>query len=176
MGPGNDKHAASRFTAGEVGELLGTVTGRLPRSGSSQDKIYTQPNRDYPDDTDIWFERGNSSTVVRLTPADRPKLLTAIGGLAPRLAELRAKASRHFDGTELDPLIVVDLLAEAHAAGYRLCDEDYRMVNEDVGQVADFLAEKLEEARETEQLAPGEIGPGPDVRALERVIAMLGEK
>jgi hypothetical protein len=42
-----------------------------------------------------------------------------------------------------------------------------------VALARDFLAGKLEQARRTEQLAYGEVGPGPDVRALERVIALL---
>lgn len=42
--------------------------------------------------------------------------------------------------------------------------------------VAGFLAERLAKARAGETLAFGEIGPGPDVRALERVIAMLEKK
>jgi hypothetical protein len=42
--------------------------------------------------------------------------------------------------------------------------------------VAGFLNERLEKARRDEKLAFGEIGPGPEVRALQRVIAMLEEK
>lgn len=41
--------------------------------------------------------------------------------------------------------------------------------------VAGYLDGLLEEAYRTEQLADGQIGPGPYARALERVIAMLRE-
>lgn len=68
----------------------------------------------------------------------------------------------------------------------RLTDSDQRALwrllyrqpavalNRDV-LTAGILRERLDEARRTEQLACGEIGPGPEVRALERVIAMLEE-
>jgi hypothetical protein len=57
----------------------------LPSTGAPSDRIYTQVNQDYPDDTDLCFERGSSVTMVRVTPADQEKLWAALG-LLPVLA------------------------------------------------------------------------------------------
>jgi len=85
----------------------------LGRSGPSQDRVFTRPSADYPDDTDIWFERGNQSTVVRVTPADRARLtaaLAALAGLHDRAAALGGPA--------------VVLAGDAVAAGYKRCMDD----------------------------------------------------
>jgi hypothetical protein len=154
----------------------GELARRVPASGSSQDRVYTQRNRDYPDDTDICFERGNGTTVVRLTPADLPKLLAAAGGLAPGLEELRARAAALTSAAlgEAAPDVADWALRSTRLVDYAYIagQVDFSAGN---GRRAalDYLAGKLEEARRDFEPACGEIGPGPDVLALERVIAML---
>jgi len=63
-----------------------------PPAGRSADRIYTQPNQDYPDDTDLCFERGTSVTMVRVTPADQEKLWAALGLLPVPAAPDRVQA------------------------------------------------------------------------------------
>lgn len=145
----------------------------LPSSGASNDKICTRPSYDYPGDTDLIFARGSSEARVRVTPADRPKLFAAVGGLAPALAVLRERAGEMarqdtpalgFEARVAHVAAVQALVDAAHAAGYRLCDEDYRATAQSAGYVRDFLAGLLEN---------GEGLPSADVEAIERVRALL---
>lgn len=155
----------------------------LPSSGSSQDRIFTEPDRDYADDVSLCFERGNQVTQVRVTPADRPKLFAAAGGLAPELAELRRRArsaglsgARH--GTDLAGKIEA-LTVTAHAAGYRLAVEDQRETAQSAGYVADYLAGRLEQARRNMGEPRADDAHAEMFRsidALRRVIALLEGK
>jgi hypothetical protein len=118
----------------------------LPDSGAPNDKICTQPNRDYPADTDICFARGNSETRVRLTPADLPKLFAAAGGLAPGLEELHGEARKMGGGAwEVYPgelaREAVSLVDAAHAAGYKLAADDHRETYQERGVVTDYLVD-----------------------------------
>lgn len=182
MGPGQNgiagaPPAGSRFTEKEVGALLDwKQQAPLATSGAPSDKIYTQPDHDYPDDTDICFARGNGVTLVRLTPADRPKLLEAVGGLVPELSPLLAQADalarqgvpeEHGQGNANTAAAFTALVTAAHAAGYRLACDDHRATAEDAGLVSGFLLEKLAWERQR-------AGDSPDTEALERVIALLG--
>jgi hypothetical protein len=182
MGPSDEER---RSIAARPYRQREREAGRLPESGAPSDQIYTQQNLDYPADTDICFARGNGITLVRLTTADRGKLLAAVGTLVPELEMLRSQAldlvrngvpEEHGKGLANTAVAVVSLVNQAHAAGYRLADEDHRETYQDAAGVREFLQGKLEEMHRTEELAFGEIGPGPEVRALERVIAMLEGK
>jgi len=150
------------------GERLARRHPALPSSGSSQDRIYTQQNRDYPDDTDICFERGSQTNVVRVTPADLPKLFAAAGGLAPGLADLRLQAGQ-LEGVnwEYHP-------GELGRQAVNLVDRAYI-----AGQAAFSASNGQAAARDhllglAERLA-GEPGgmAHRGAEALERVIAML---
>jgi hypothetical protein len=101
------------------------AAGRLPASGRAHDRVFLERNRDYPADSDLCFEIGNSVTRVRLTGFDlhrlRGLLLDQGGGLEvlyERAGRLQAEAA---------PLSQFrDLVDAAHAAGYQLCAEDHR--------------------------------------------------
>jgi hypothetical protein len=117
--------------------------------------------------------RGDSERRVRIAPADRSALLAAAGGLAPKLAELRERAldlarvnvpALDFAGRTAHVAAVQDVVCAAHAAGYRLCDEDYRVTGEGPQQVRDYLIGLKENGADRGH---------EDAEALGRVIAML---
>lgn len=175
MRPWSDEER--RSIAAEPHRRRERAAGRLPSSGSSQDRVYTQPNRDYPDDTDLCFARGNSETRVRLTPGDRAKLLAAAGGLAPKLPDLRERAgalARHnvpaldLAARTAHVAAAQALVDEAHAAGYRLCSDDVRVAHEDAGLVSDFLLGFCEDGA-----SPGEPWSAEDQAAISRVRRLL---
>jgi hypothetical protein len=196
MGPGNGDWA--RYGPGDLtpGERLARRrlspakpatdeerdVGRLPASGQPHDSISLKPDRDYPADSDLCFGLGNSETRVRLTPGDQEKARAVLAGaLGCDLGELKDRAAGYMRVAldEVDPDIAewasrnADLAVTACAVGYRLAVEDQVATAQDAGYVRDFLAGLLERAHGSEVLANGEVYPGPDVRALERVIAML---
>lgn len=186
MGPGQAAAPkGGHFTADEVGELLDWKRqAPLASSGASNDRIYTEPDRDYPDDTDICFARGNGITLVRLTTADRAKLLEAVGGLVPELAPLLARgdAVAHdvaagLDGRTARASAVHELVLSAHAAGYRLAADDIRATHEDTGFVIDLLNE-MREARKNEMGQPLATDAHAElfreIEALRTVITLLG--
>jgi hypothetical protein len=76
-------------------------------------------------------------------------------------------------GQYIDRIRLTD--SDQRALWKRLYGSPAVALNMDV-LVMNFLGEKLAEARANERLAFGEIGPGPEVRALQRVIALLEEK
>jgi hypothetical protein len=135
-------------------------------SGRGATEIYTEPSRDYRDDTSLVFDFGVMDTTVRLTPADVHRVravLNRAGDLNSLTARAReAGLSGRGHGTDLAASIV-QLAREAHAAGYQLCAEDYRLAYGDAG----ILAQALEEL-------PG-LGDASerDSEALNRVLAML---
>ncbi len=144
----------------------------LRASGSSQDRVFTEPDRDYADDVSLCFERGNQVTQVRVTPADRPKLFAAVGGLAPDLAELRRQArsaglSGAGHGTDLAGRIEA-LTVTAHAAGYRLAVEDQTATAQNAGYVHDFLADTADVIRSAPDSESAQ-----DLAALERVMRLV---
>jgi hypothetical protein len=159
-------------------EAAARAAGRLPESGTAMRDMRLERDRDYPADSSLCFERGGAGFTIRLTDADL-HVLRAMLAVRGDLAALRSKASKlafsDLGTADLEP-VLVQLAEEAHAAGYRLADDDHRLTYQDEAGVREFLQDRLAQARENEQLADGEIGPGPEVRALERVIAMLGEK
>jgi hypothetical protein len=103
-------------------------------------------------------------------------------------------ASRPYDSVTLSPAGLVDRPADSRLSFERdgssvtvqLAPADRRSLfaalygaapgEEQAQFVRSFLTERLEQVRRDFEPACGEIGPGPDVRALERVIAMLEER
>jgi hypothetical protein len=152
-----------------------------PAADRSADRIYTQVNQDYPEDTDICFERGGSVTMVRITPADRPGLFAAAGGMAPGLKELREQAGRLVQRYFEDEVVelgreVKTLVDAAHAAGYKLSAEDHRLTFQRPLAVAEFLsdmqvtqAEVIAGLDDDDQQAEA----ARDLLALQRVTEML---
>jgi hypothetical protein len=94
MGPGNEDRRPPQTPAdwpaqqagltGLDGTGSGTVMSdeffakALPASGAPMEGVRTEPDRDYPDDTSLLFERGGTGFVIRLTPADRQGVLAAL--------------------------------------------------------------------------------------------------
>jgi hypothetical protein len=157
----------------------GAVTGPRRQHGASQERVWAEPNRDYPGDTSLFTEAGNQRHETRLTPQDREAVLAALAGESPKLEELRAEA-RKYDGIAWEAYPgdlaeeAVALVNEAHAAGYALCAQDYLLAGQHVEPVIDYL-EGLAADRE------GRVSDSPeyaglaqrDLDAVERVIAML---
>lgn len=61
-------------------ELVPSLQPVRARHGTSLDRICAQPDRDYPGDTDLVFERGSQGSSVRLTPQDRTGVMAALFG------------------------------------------------------------------------------------------------
>lgn len=190
MGPGPNGSAAPPSGSVTTDEVAGLLDWKqqapLRTSGADQERIYAKRNRDYPDDTDICFERGNQTNVVRLTPADKAKLLEAVGGLVPELSPLLARSDalarqgvpeEHGRGNDNTAKAVTELVLSAHAAGYRLACDDIRATHEDTGFVIDLLNE-MREARRKEmgepQATDAHAAPFGEIEALRTVIALLG--
>lgn len=172
MGPGNTDRYAVGYTA------LSAQDGpprRLAPSGPPMRDMRLERNRDHPSDSDLCFERGQYLDRVRLTVGDLHALralLTARGDLE----NLRAGAvhlarqgvpEEHGKGNANLAVRLVKLVNEAHAAGYRLAGDDIRATAEDVWFIRDYLLSLKEDGTDRGHL---------DIEALERVIAMLGEK
>jgi hypothetical protein len=171
MGPGDER---ARLHAARLGGDL-TPGERLARrqelkpieldtSGSAMDNVLVEKNRDYPSDVDLVFGRGGTVFRIRFTPGDRAVVIAALAAGLLRgwsLMDAAGLGPGRADAWALERVI-------ARLQGGVLPS---------AGDLArDFLVGTLDEARRTEQPACGEIGPGPDVRALERVIALLEEK
>jgi hypothetical protein len=83
MGPGN------------YGRPLEVPASSPPRleldsSGPPMEDVRTEPDRDYPDDLDLLYERGNTGFVTRLTPADVVSVIAALTASMPTPGELVA--------------------------------------------------------------------------------------
>ena len=51
----------------------------LPASGAPMERVWTEPDRDHPADTDLVIQRGQFTDRIRMTPADEEKILAALG-------------------------------------------------------------------------------------------------
>jgi hypothetical protein len=170
MGPGNSGRQEVGFDAlwNEVqrGSPREREESRLPASGRAHDRVFLERNRDYPGDSDLCFAIGNSVTRVRLTGFDLHRVRGILSVPRPDAQALSSPA-------ELARWV------EVHHGDHREWVGELRSLlpyfDGDVspGQVRGFLDGLLQATYRTEKLADGEIGPGPDARALERVIALL---
>jgi hypothetical protein len=178
--------------AAEVSELLGTKTGPLPDSGRPLDVCQLEPDEAYLKDSALVLGRNGMDFRVRVTARDLERLrelLSAPAADGQALAtpanlarwvrerhgadeawvnELRALLTGGEDLAELHEqapdLAGVALVDRAHAAGYRLADEDHRVTYQDEAGVRDFLQGLLEADPDW---------PHADVAAIERVRALL---
>jgi hypothetical protein len=162
----------------ELASRLGArKRGTLAASGRPMSGMVLEPDRDHPADTALCFERGQFADRIRLTPGDLNGLRVLLSGVQGDLGGLRDRAAALVRDAlgEVDPDIAgwalrnTDLAAAAHAAGYRLCDDDWRATAQGAGYVQDFLAGRLAELR----AAGGSLTALEQQDALERVIEML---
>jgi hypothetical protein len=187
IGPGPDGFAS---TTRPVFVQHGTVTGldvhgvrtgrrpsladiledhALPRSGAPMRRVWTEPDRDYPGDTDLLFSRGQFTDRIRMTPADREGILAALAnpdGLDALAAEAR-ELGLLAEGEETAARIG-DLVRRADFAGYALAVQDFLATPQFAKSVRDFLHDVLESGP-----APGEDWDHGDIEAIERVRALL---
>lgn len=149
--------------------------GRPPASGPAADSVSLEQNPDYPADRDLVFDRGGFFLRLRLTPADQDRVRRELAAPVPAdLAELRRQAraaglSGQGHGTALADE-VERLVNAAHAAGYRLADDDHRLTYRDEAGVREFLEDLI---REHAGRAQDFLLSGDDQVALRRVIALL---
>lgn len=158
-------------------EVHGTETARLPAqpaSGQPMSGMALEPDRDYPADTDLCFERGQYADRIRLTAGDLNglrALLSATDGLEA----LKATAAGYMRDAlgEAGPdaaewaLRNAEMAVAAHAAGYRLSAADRAPGDREA--VRDFLLEQAEL-----RAVPGSLVALEQQDALERVIELLG--
>lgn len=143
----------------------------LAASGAPMERVWTEPDRDYPADTDLLFTRGQFTDRIRMTRADREGILAALanpGGLDSLVT--RARDLGYRDPSTLRADLANDAAAlarEAYRAGYALAVQDCLETAQAPGYVAQFLeelSEGLDEDREDT----------PDQReAVECVLALI---
>lgn len=158
--------------------ISGEPYRRLPDSGRPVSGMVLEPNRDYPADTDLCFERGQYADRIRLTAGDLNALRALLTDVQGGLKELRERAQElaranvpamDLAARTAHVAAVTDLVAVAHAAGYRLCAEDHAPGDREA--VRDFLLEQAEL-----RAAGGSVSALGQQDALARVIAMLEEE
>jgi hypothetical protein len=157
-------------------EPHGTRTGRFPAEGRHNHGPRLEWSRLAPGSATLSLGSPGATLSAELTPADVHALragLNAAGDLSPLRDQARALGDVNW---EYHPgelaRSAVDLVDAAHAAGYRLRDEDGRVTGADAAATAEAARDHLI-ALLAQGAAPGEGWAHGDAEALMRVIALL---